>query len=96
MAFGAQTALIRQRIEGGSWHVRVSLALVARWLRALGRLDDNSHRQKVDREQLLRPYPSGFGVLKAMPHAASFERTPAEWRRPSVPPGTNPPQWPEN
>ncbi len=96
MAFGAQAALIRQRVEGGSWHVRVSLAQVARWLRALGRLDDNLQRPKVDREQLLRSYPSGFGVLKAMPHAASFERTPAKWRRPSVPPGTNPPQWPEN
>jgi crotonobetainyl-CoA:carnitine CoA-transferase CaiB-like acyl-CoA transferase len=96
MAYGAQAALIRQTVEGGSWHVRVSLGQVARWLRGLGRLDDNLQRRKLDREGLLKPYPSQFGVLKAMPHAALFDRTPAIWRRPSVPPGTNPPEWPAN
>jgi crotonobetainyl-CoA:carnitine CoA-transferase CaiB-like acyl-CoA transferase len=96
MAFGAQAALMRQTVEGGSWHVRVSLAQVARWLRGLGRIDDNLQQRKVDREASLQPYPSRFGVLRAMPHAASFDRTPAIWPRPSVPPGTNPPEWPAN
>ena len=96
MAFGAQAALIRQTVEGGSWHVRVSLAQVARWLRGLGRLDDNLQRRNVDLAGSLQPYASQFGVLQAMPHAASFDRTPAMWQRPSVPPGTNPPEWPTN
>lgn len=96
MAFGAQAALIRQTVEGGSWHVRVSLAQVARWLRGLGRLDDNVHRRKADLERSLQPYRSQFGVLQAMPHAVLFDRTPAIWQRPSVPPGTNPPEWPAN
>ena len=36
MAFAAQAALLRQSREGGSWHVRVSLAQTGHWLRSLG------------------------------------------------------------
>ena len=32
MAFGAMMARARQSREGGSWHVRVSLAQTGRWL----------------------------------------------------------------
>src|ERR1700761_782375 len=39
MAFGAMMARARQSREGGSWHVRVSLAQTGRWLWNLGRLD---------------------------------------------------------
>ena len=38
MAFGAMMALARKAREGGSWHVRVSLAQTAHWLTQLGRL----------------------------------------------------------
>src|SRR6478735_7110922 len=38
MAFGAMMARARQAREGGSWHVRVSLAQTGRWLWNLGRL----------------------------------------------------------
>src|SRR6185312_11503992 len=38
MAFGAMMARVRQAREGGSWHVRVSLAQTGRWLWDLGRL----------------------------------------------------------
>ena len=36
MAFGISAALARRATEGGSWHVEVSLAQTARWLRAHG------------------------------------------------------------
>ncbi len=39
MAAGAMAALARRITLGGSWHVRVSLAQTAHWLRSLGRLD---------------------------------------------------------
>lgn len=38
MAFGAMMAKARQAREGGSWHVRVSLAQTGRWLWNLGRV----------------------------------------------------------
>ena len=37
---------------------------------------------------------SGFGQLVAMRHAARLADTPAAWVRPSMPPGSHPPQWP--
>src|SRR4029079_10536805 len=40
MAFGAMMAKARQSHEGGSWHVRVSLAQTGRWLWNLGRVSD--------------------------------------------------------
>ena len=40
MAFGAMMAQARQSREGGSWHVRVSLAQTGRWLWNLGRVAD--------------------------------------------------------
>src|SRR3569832_1629215 len=40
MAFGAMMARLKQSREGGSWHVRVSLAQTGRWLWGLGRLAD--------------------------------------------------------
>jgi hypothetical protein len=39
MAFGAMTALKRRAAEGGSWHVRCSLAQTGHWVRKLGRIE---------------------------------------------------------
>ena len=93
MAFAAQAALLGQRREGGSWHVRVALARTAHWLRGLGRLDRGFAAPSPDLEGRLESYVSGFGTLRALPHAARFSETPARWRLPSVPPGTHPPRW---
>ncbi len=40
MAFGTMMARARQSHEGGSWHVRISLAQTGRWLWNLGRIAD--------------------------------------------------------
>jgi hypothetical protein len=48
---------------------------------------------KPDVEPWTETTSSGFGELKALRHSAIFERTPARWVRPSVPPGTDPPRW---
>jgi crotonobetainyl-CoA:carnitine CoA-transferase CaiB-like acyl-CoA transferase len=94
MAFGAATALLRQQTEGGSWHVRVSLAQTAHWLRNLGRLAPDRAALRPDFAALVEDYPSGFGHLAGMPHAAQFSQTPARWKRPSMPAGTHAPVWP--
>jgi hypothetical protein len=97
MAFGAQAALLRQAREGGSWHVRISLARTGLWLRDLGRVEGGANAPKLDRDMLkpyLQAYDSGYGKLVAMPHAAKFSMTPAHWARPSMPPGSHPPVWP--
>jgi crotonobetainyl-CoA:carnitine CoA-transferase CaiB-like acyl-CoA transferase len=97
MAFGAMMARVRQSREGGSWHVRVSLAQTGRWLWGLGRLADGLKTPDLNGEAI-RPYlkdvPSGFGTLSAVDHAAILSKTPAFWARPTVPLGHDAPQWP--
>ena len=93
LALGAQTALLRQARQGGSWHVQVSLAGVGHWLRGLGRV--RGVPPATDHAEFLEFYPGGFGDVTALRHAARFAATPARWRRPAMPPGSHPPEWPQ-
>ena len=94
MAFAAAAALLRQLNEGGSWHVRASLAQTGHWIRGLGRVPGGLALAWPDRQPYLETSKSGFGELVALRHSAQLSRTPALWSRPSVPPGTDPPAWP--
>jgi crotonobetainyl-CoA:carnitine CoA-transferase CaiB-like acyl-CoA transferase len=97
LAFGAMAALYRRATIGGSWHVRVSLARTAHWLRSLGRVRDGfacTDPGQDDVADLLEQTNSGFGRLTAVRHAAQLSETPVRWDRPSVPLGTHPAEWP--
>jgi crotonobetainyl-CoA:carnitine CoA-transferase CaiB-like acyl-CoA transferase len=94
MAFAAAVALRRQALEGGSWHVRLSLAQTGHWIRNLGRVENAFAIARPERAPYLETAASGFGELVALRHSAQLERTPARWARPSMPPGTHPPIWP--
>ncbi|MBI5264670.1 MAG: CoA transferase [Bradyrhizobium sp.] len=98
MAFGAIMARARQSREGGSWHVRVSLAQTGRWLWNLGRIADGLKTEDL-KGDAVRPFlvemPSGFGTLRAVSHSAALSKTPAFWARPAMPLGSHPPEWPE-
>jgi crotonobetainyl-CoA:carnitine CoA-transferase CaiB-like acyl-CoA transferase len=97
MAFGAMVAKARQAREGGSWHVRVSLAQTGRWLWSLGRVPDGLKTEDLKGETV-RPFveevPSGFGPLRSVSHSAVLSETKAFWARPAMPLGSHPPQWP--
>ena len=93
LAFGIATALMRQRAEGGSWHVEVSLARTGLWLRALGRIANGFAAPAADYAGQLEHSDSGFGRLAALRHAARFSVTPARYDRPAVPPGTDRLAW---
>ncbi|MFO1272648.1 MAG: CoA transferase [Rubrivivax sp.] len=95
LAFGAQAALLRQAAEGGSWAVEVTLAGVGHWLRTLGRRGDAFAIGRPQVEPYTEEEDSGFGRLRVVRHAVQFSRTPAGFSRPSVPPGTDPPRWPQ-
>ena len=98
MAFGAMMAKARQSREGGSWHVRVSLAQTGRWLWNLGRVADGFATEDLRSETVapfLEEIPSGFGPLRSVRHSALLSKTPAFWARPAMPLGSHPPQWPE-
>lgn len=93
MAFGAAAALWRQSREGGSWHVQVSLAQTGHWLRRLGRIEEGLRAGRPDLSPWLADEVSGFGLLRAVRPSAQMARTPAGYARPSVPPGTDRPNW---
>jgi crotonobetainyl-CoA:carnitine CoA-transferase CaiB-like acyl-CoA transferase len=93
LAFGTEAALLRQQAQGGSWHVQVSLARTALWLRSLGRVADGFSAPPAEFSAQMEEFDSGFGRLQALRHAARFSLTPARHLRPSVPPGTDRLAW---
>ena len=84
-AFGALTALRRRAREGGSWHVRVSLARTAEWLHDLGR--DPTPPTETDVTDLLREVDSDYGRLAYLPVPGARRRL-AGPRRPGNDPAT--------
>ena len=97
MAFGAMMAKARQAREGGSWHVRVSLAQTGRWLWNLGRRRRRPRYPDLTGEAVtpfIEEVASGFGALQSVRHSAILSKTPAFWARPAMPLGSHPPQWP--
>jgi len=94
IALGSAAALVRQQQEGGSWHVQVSLAQTAHWLRSMGRVADGLTTPKPDDTPYRETSTSGFGILQSLRHSAQLSRTPARWARPSMPPGSHLPRWP--
>jgi crotonobetainyl-CoA:carnitine CoA-transferase CaiB-like acyl-CoA transferase len=97
MAFGAMMARARQAREGGSWHVRVSLAQTGRWLWNLGRVADGLKTEDLKGDAVtpfIEEVASGFGPLRAVSHSAVLSKTPAFWARPAMPLGSHKPQWP--
>lgn len=97
MAFGAMMAKARQSREGGSWHVRVSLAQTGRWLWNLGRVADGFKTGDLKGEAVMpfiEEVASGFGALRSVRHSALLSKTPAFWARSAMPLGSHPPQWP--
>ena len=94
MAFGAQAALLRQHREGGSWHVRLSLARTGAWLRGLGRVANGFDAPPPDFDGLMETTDSGWGRLSGIRPAAWFSHTPPAYLRPSMPPGSHALAWP--
>ncbi|WP_322039935.1 CoA transferase [Burkholderia diffusa] len=95
-AFGAMIALARRATEGGSWHVRLSLAQTGRWLQSFGTVPDGLHapdftfddvRDRIDRTA------SPFGVIDAVRPAERLSATPPRFTRPPVPLGTDEARW---
>jgi crotonobetainyl-CoA:carnitine CoA-transferase CaiB-like acyl-CoA transferase len=97
MAFGALIALRRKIEEGGSWHVRVSLAQTGHWLTSLGRLENGFACPEPSGEELrelTEERDTPFGRLSFVEHAAQLSDTPAFWARPPAKLGTHAPVWP--
>jgi hypothetical protein len=94
-AAGIQAALIRRAKEGGSYHVRVSLAWSSMWVQEFGRV------QAIPRDlPLTDPGPaktltmqSPWGELEVVAPVVQFSETNAYWELPPAPFGSHRPEW---
>ena len=100
MAFGAMVALARRAREGGSWHVRISLAQVGRWLVELGEVpgaelkDIPREFTPAELERWLITSNTPVGRLQHLGPVVRLSETPPRWDRPTVPLGYHQPVWP--
>ena len=100
MAFGAMVALLRRAREGGSWHVRVSLARTGKWIVDLGLLDAASIAdapRELPEEEIARITMETFspaGLIRHLAPVARMAETPPRWARPPVRLGHDEPAWP--
>lgn len=98
-AFGTLLALDRRARFGGSYVVRVSLAQTAMWLRGLGVaplafLDTVQPATPEEIDGWRIDSDSGFGPVRHLRPPVILSRTPARWRRPTVPLRVHPAEWP--
>ena len=80
LALGVMEARRRQRLEGGSWRIEVSLVRTAHWLRSLGRVATGPKHPVPNFESIapwIKECESDFGRISYVAHAAIFEKTPA-------------------
>jgi hypothetical protein len=93
-ALGAMEALRRRATEGGSWHVRVSLAQTSMWYVRLG--DDlarASARGLGDVAPLLTRRATPYGTMRFLTPPLRMSETPPHWELPSAPLGSGAPVW---
>ncbi|WP_133647646.1 CoA transferase [Paraburkholderia flava] len=95
-AFGAMVALARRATEGGSWHVRVSLAQTGRWLQSMGQIEDGWRAPEVtldDVADCVETVESPFGRVLGTQPAERLTETPPFFARPPVPVGYDDARW---
>jgi len=95
-AMGVLRARARRVSEGGSWHVRVSLARTAMWIRSLPRTPADASPSGID-PAALAPWwiemDSAWGSLGRLGPIARMSETPPSWNLAPAPLGTHAPQW---
>ena len=95
-ALGAMAALHRRSIEGGSYHVEVSLAQTANWLYEFGLFERNRALPNFD-PAIAAPYmvssETGFGRLHHLGPIIRMSETEPRWEQVSVPLGHHPATW---
>jgi crotonobetainyl-CoA:carnitine CoA-transferase CaiB-like acyl-CoA transferase len=93
-AFGTLAALLRRAEEGGSYHVRVSLAQTGMWIQGMDRCEARGSGLSAES---LAPWmtvsDTPYGRLHHLGPVVEMPDTPARWVLPTVPLGTHPAAW---
>ena len=94
-ALGVMRALLRRSREGGSYHVRASLAQTAAWFRSLGRVDPALARSLDEAEitALRTQSETAWGPVQHLAPVTRMSVTAPRWQQVTVPLGTHAPRW---
>ncbi len=95
-ALGVMCALARRAREGGSWHVRVSLARTAQWILSLPRTAPGATPGGLDPAVLQAhqiEMDTAWGRLVRLGPILRMSETPPRWASPPVPLGQHAPSW---
>ncbi|MBM7776265.1 crotonobetainyl-CoA:carnitine CoA-transferase CaiB-like acyl-CoA transferase [Actinokineospora baliensis] len=90
-ALGTLAALHRRSTEGGTWHVRVSLARTAHWLTTLGRIDSAESPAPVD--PYLSEMDTQLGLIRHVLVPGTLPGSPPRWDHGPHVPGSDPATW---
>lgn len=95
-AYGVLEALKRRAVEGGSWHVTVSLGQTAAWFLRMGTPHDMRAADPEIGYQLAAQFSedvdSDYGRLTRLKFPIGFSHSEPRWSR-TVKPGTHAPEW---
>jgi len=95
-ALGVLCALARRAREGGSWHVRVSLARTAMWIQSLPRVPADAQPSGLNPAKLAPWFiemQSAWGPIRRLGPIARMSETPPHWTLPPAPLGSHPAHW---
>jgi crotonobetainyl-CoA:carnitine CoA-transferase CaiB-like acyl-CoA transferase len=93
---GIMAALLRRAVDGGSYHVRVSLARGAMWVQDLGYLAPELYNMAPKEDQYpaqLETTDTAYGPVTCLAPAIQFSNMPRASLRPVVPYGADTPNW---
>ena len=87
-AAGVLAALRRRAKEGGSYHVRISLARAAMWFASLGEFENTEFDTNDPDHRMIEPRTitakTPYGEITRLAPQAQLSRTPGRWREPLV------------
>lgn len=95
-ALGVAAALARRAREGGSWHVRVSLARTATWMQSLPRTPEGAAPSGLDPGVLAAhriEMESAWGRIERLGPVLRMSETPPRWDLPPAPLGSHAAAW---
>jgi hypothetical protein len=98
-AFGVMAALKRRATEGGTYHVRVSLAQTGRWLTGMGRASEATYGSlpaELPNERLSELMTTSLTPVGRLTHLkpiAKMDVTQPRWDLPTAPIGHHPAAW---
>jgi len=98
-AYGVLSALLKRQVEGGSYHVKVSLCATAMWMQSFGKINhENLPPQEIEKsiieKHIISNENTGYGHLEYFGHPVDYSVTKPKWKLPTVPIGFNKPEWP--